>query len=185
MGISVVAWRGLVAEDMLYHNMAFRPIDLEPDSNTSYQQLAADCRFTRGVSTGWNGNFDGQGIVDASAFYLGTPYDTATRSGFRPLIENVVIEDQVVQDGITGIRTIFEGRGYRIRNVTIRRNRGVKQAAGIGGGGWCHGTGADIVKVTDNAQPVPSGTYAVALSDSTGIIATGNAGAGLAGQIKP
>jgi hypothetical protein len=184
MGISVVAWRGLVAEDMLYHNMAFRPIDLEPDSNTSYQQLAADCRFTRGVSTGWNGNF-GSGLVDATFCYIGTPYDTASRAGFRPLIENVLVEDQHVVDGITGIRTNFDCHGYRARNVVFRRNRGEKQAVGIGGGGFVHGSGVDILAVTDNHQPVPSGTYAVAVSNATAVTASGNTGAGLAGQIKP
>jgi hypothetical protein len=195
MGVAVVAWRGLRVEGLDYHNMGFRPIDLEPDQNGSYQQIAADCTFIGGVSTGWNGRFpDPNGttlpghpgpskLVDASAIYLGTPYTIS--SGYPPVISNIVIDGLVVRDGMTGIRTIFEGRGYRVTDVVIRNCRGEKQAAGIGNGGWVHGTGADRVQVLDNYQPVPSGAYAVALADSTGVVASGNTGAGLAGQVKP
>jgi hypothetical protein len=183
MGIAVVAWTGLRAERMTYHNMAFRPIDLEPDWNASYQQVAIDMVFSGGVSTGWNGRFT-SGLVDASAFYFGTPYD-AIPGRFAPVIRNVLIEDQLVRNGMTGLRTIFEGRGYRITDVTIRNNRAETRTTGIGTGGWVHGTGADRVSITDNHQDVPQGAYVVSLSNSTSVTASGNTGDGLAGQVKP
>jgi hypothetical protein len=185
MGIAVVAGRNVQAYRMTYHNIAFHILDLEPDWNGSYQQGATDLYFEGAVSTGWVGRFT-SGLVDAAAFYFGTPYG-AVSGQYRPTVARVTITGYDVREGITGIRTQLETHGgYRISNVTIRNSTGAKTVAGIPAGyGYIQAANTDGLTVTGNVQPVSSGAYVVDPSDSSALSVSGNTGSGLAGQIAP
>jgi hypothetical protein len=137
------------------------------------------------VSTGWVGRFT-SGLVDAAAFYIGTPY--GARSGqFKPKIARVTIMGYVIHDGITGLRTQLETHGgYRISYVWIKYNSGAKTVAGIpAGSGYIQAAHTDYLTVTSNKQPVKSGAYVVDPNRTTNLVVKGNTGSGLKGQIAP
>jgi hypothetical protein len=185
MGIAVVAWDGLVAERMTYQDIAFHLVDVEPDWNASYQQIGTDLRFSDAVSTGWVGRFP-EGLVDATAFYLGVPY-AAVAGQYPPLIARVVIEGHEVQQGMTGIRSQLQtNNGFRMTDVTIRDNVGNGDVPGIPGGwGYIVAQGTDGLTVTGNQQDGTSPGYVVTNQGSTGLNVTGNTGAGIVGQVAP
>jgi hypothetical protein len=181
-GLTVVAGRNVTAKWMRYHNIAFSILDVEPDWNTRYRQGAADLLFASAVSTGWVGRFT-SGLVDAPAFSIGTPY---RGSGYAPSVGRIRIQDHRIEGGITGIRTsISASGGYRIMDVVIQRNVGWKKMAGVGAGlGMVNARDVDRLSVVSNSNPVNAGVYAVAAKASTSVVASGNTGSGLAGQIK-
>jgi hypothetical protein len=184
-GIAVVAGRNVKAFRMRYHDIAYHMIDIEPDWNAGYQQGATDLRFEGATSVGWIGRFP-SGLVDAAAFYIGTPYG-AQSGKYKPVIARVKITDHTVWDGITGLRTQLETRGgYRITDVTLTNSVGKRTVAGIPAGyGWVQAADVDRLTVTYNSQPVKSGAYVVKATRSTGLVVKGNTGAGLKGQIAP
>jgi len=183
MGIAVVAGKNVRAERMRFHNIAFHIVVVEPDWNSNYRQGGTDLVFTGGVSTGWVGRFS-SGLVNATAFYLGTPYG-AQAGKYAPILSRVTIEGYHVRDGRLGIATRLETlNGYRMSNVVIRNNRGDVQSSGVGGGIVEAGQ-VDVLTVTGNTQPVNSGIYAVAPVGASGLSVSANTGTNLAGQIKP
>jgi hypothetical protein len=185
MGISVVAGKNVRADRMTYYNIAFHLVDVEPDWNGTYQQGATDLVFSGAVSTGWVGRFP-SGLVDATAFYVGTPYG-AQSGKYAPVVARVIFEGHDVRDGITGIRTQLQTvGGYRLKTITIRNNVGHRTMAGVGsGGGIVSASDTDGLSVTSNQQPVNSGVYAAISYGSTALTVSGNTGSGLAGQLKP
>jgi hypothetical protein len=183
--ITVVAGRHVRAYRMTYHNIAFHIIDAEPDWNSGYAQGATDLHFEKAVSTGWVGRFK-SGLVDAAAFYIGTPY--GRQSGkYAPKVARITITGYDIREGIAGLRTQLETHaGYRITDVTIKNSIGAKTVAGIPAGtGYVQTADTDYLTVINNRQPVKSGAYVVDATRSTKLVVSGNTGSGLAGQIAP
>jgi hypothetical protein len=184
MGIAVVAWAGVRAYNMEYHNIAWRAIDLEPDPNVSYQQTANDCVFVDAAITGWNGKWDPEGLVYSVPFYLGTP---GSGGGNQPLCQdNKILRHTVADSVLAGLACRIDPLGTnRVKRLEFAYNVAAGTHNVLDGVGFVACVNADDIDVHHNAMDMNASGYAVGGTGSTGLTATGNTGLNLIGQVKP
>jgi hypothetical protein len=171
MGIAGVAFNGGSAYRMRFEDIAFRPIDVEPDCNAAYQQQAQDLVFDGGTVTGWIRK-DPDGTVHGTSWlYIGTP---SCAGGFAPRVGRISVRHHTVDptSPFAGLWSDISPSGYRVTDVLIEAN--VSSATWAYGGGVIRARGCDRITVQDNRQRVTSGPF-VAATDCTGVVELGNA----------
>jgi hypothetical protein len=167
MGWGIVHGRNILVADSLFTDLAWRPVDVEPDWN-SYSQVAQDIGFDGGIVTGWMRR-DPTTIYGTSPFYVGTPGVTAA---VAPGIAGVTVEGFMVD--LTGTPTphVFmevDPAGYRVSGISFRNNTAVDT--------WglpCRAARTDGLTIVNNKVPRMGAAWRE-LIDCTAVSESGNA----------
>lgn len=185
MGIAVVGGRNVTATNSSFHNIAWSPLDCEPEWVTPEAgtiQGCIDIRFLGGTVTGWvgAGPVTGDGAV---FFYSGTP---AKNNGtIAPVIRNIEVSDFTVASSVKrGIWARVEGYGYRQSNITFVRNRHLGATSGPYLGSVVILTRVDGAEVIGNHQDITVSPISFAgPSSSTSLSVSSNTGTLIASQL--
>jgi hypothetical protein len=186
MGIAIVGGRDVTATNSLFHNIAWSPLNIEPEWYGNYPgtvQGAIDIRFLGGRVTGHigAGPVTGSGTV---FFYSGTPAVVGGATT-APVIRNVEVSDFVISStALRGAWAKVEGVGYRQSNIKFVRNRAEGASSGPYMGAVVNLVRVDGAIVQNNHQDVSvSPIYFVSAPGSTSVTASGNTGANIRGQM--
>ena len=173
MGIAVTGAQNVTATNSSFHNIAYSPLDIEPEYCCNYPSVAQgaiNIRFLGGTVTGWVGPPSGQVF-----FYSGTP---STAGGSTPpVIRDIVVSDFTVSASVQrGIFSRIDGVGYRQTNISFVRNRHEGSLNGSWAGAVIYANRVDGLTIQNNHQPLDAGTSApfVSASSSTAVSISGN-----------
>jgi hypothetical protein len=120
MGVAPVAFDNGTMTGTRFVTASFRPIDFEPDTNTSYTQTDRHWVVDGAVITGAVKGSDGSGT---EWLYIGSPY--SGYPGNRPVIDDITVKNcRVTSSAPTSPHNAMhvDVRDYRASRITLTGN---------------------------------------------------------------
>lgn len=180
MGIAVVGGQRVTATNSSFFNIAWSPLNCEPEWVTPEAgtiQGCIDVRFLGGTVTGWVGAGPVTGGGEPFA-YIGTP---SQQGSIAPIVHDIEIADfTVAASAQLGMWVRVDPLGYRVGNVTVRNVTAAGSVSAPYIGSPALLVRVDGATITGNHQDVLYATTAFTTStDSTGVSSSCNTGAGI------